>query len=170
VKPRQSRRSEVLQSRCRHAITKLLSTMSAVPSELSRRPCCSGTHGRRSVPHTAACDWFKAATTLDSTFTMLRLWPTAAPCNQPVGQCSLVRWDKRNTNSRRQGRNESQATSITDSTLQLKQKAKLSLCLTTHCAIKAYGGVDVWIHVLLSSALVAASPQGKSPRYPWIAG
>jgi hypothetical protein len=41
--------------------------------------------------------------------------------------------------------------------------------------MKVYSGVDVWIHIFLTSALVggewsaslsAALPQGNSPRYP----
>jgi hypothetical protein len=43
------------------------------------------------------------------------------------------------------------------------------MCLIKHHAMKAYGGVDVEIHIL-TSALVggewSASPQGKNPRYP----
>jgi hypothetical protein len=32
------------------------------------------------------------------------------------------------------------------------KKVKLSLCLIKHYAMKAYGGVDVWIHIFLNSA------------------
>jgi hypothetical protein len=41
-----------------------------------------------------------------------------------------------------------------------------------HCTMKAYGGVDVWTHVFLTSALVAgewsrpALPSGKKPPVP----
>jgi hypothetical protein len=50
--------------------------------------------------------------------------------------------------------------------------AKLSRCLTKHYAMKTYGRVDIWIHILTSelvggewSALVglAVLPRGKSP-------
>jgi hypothetical protein len=34
-----------------------------------------------------------------------------------------------------------------------KVKVKLSLCLTKHLAMKMYGGVEVYIHVFLTSAL-----------------
>jgi hypothetical protein len=36
----------------------------------------------------------------------------------------------------------------------IHKKVKLSLCLIKHYAMKAYGGVDVYIHNLLTSALV----------------
>jgi hypothetical protein len=36
----------------------------------------------------------------------------------------------------------------------IKVKVKLSLCLIKHYAIKAYGGMDVQIHIFLISALV----------------
>jgi hypothetical protein len=52
--------------------------------------------------------------------------------------------------------------------------AKLSLCLTKHYSMKTYGGVDVQIHVFLTSAQVgdgqlqapAAFPPGKEPPVP----
>jgi hypothetical protein len=36
----------------------------------------------------------------------------------------------------------------------VKEKGKLSLCLIKHYTMKAYRGVDVWIQVFLTSALV----------------
>jgi hypothetical protein len=40
---------------------------------------------------------------------------------------------------------------------------KLSLCLTKHYAMKAYGGVDIWIHIILTSALAGMSGQVHAP-------
>jgi hypothetical protein len=57
---------------------------------------------------------------------------------------------------------------------------KLSLCLTKHYAIKTYGGVDVYIHILLTSALVGGewsdslpsrfTPGERAPCTCWIGG
>jgi hypothetical protein len=55
-----------------------------------------------------------------------------------------------------------------------KVKLKLFLCLTNHHAMKTYGRVDVWIHILLTSALtgsgqlhaLAALPPEKEPPVP----
>jgi hypothetical protein len=59
--------------------------------------------------------------------------------------------------------------------LFLVVKVKLSLCLTKHYTIKAYWGVDVYIHIFLTSALAegewsASRPgrliQGEEPPVP----
>jgi hypothetical protein len=59
----------------------------------------------------------------------------------------------------------------------IKKKVKLSVLNTTHYAMKAYGGMDVWTHIFLTTALVggewsvsapAALPQ--NPRPQWIGG
>jgi hypothetical protein len=47
-------------------------------------------------------------------------------------------------------------------------RVKLSLCLTKHYATKTYGGVDVYIHVFLTSALVGDGPLYR--RYPLPSG
>jgi hypothetical protein len=62
----------------------------------------------------------------------------------------------------------------------VKDKVKLSLCLTKHYAMKTYGWVDVQIHVLLSSALVRDEwlasrpgrfiPRIRVPGTHWIGG
>jgi hypothetical protein len=49
------------------------------------------------------------------------------------------------------------------------RKAKLSLCITKHYAMKTYGGVDIETHVFLTSALVgsgwsASRPSRLTPR------
>jgi hypothetical protein len=59
-------------------------------------------------------------------------------------------------------------------------KVTLSQCLTKHYAMKTYGGVDVYIHIFLTSALVrgewSASHPGRftsgerAPRTHWIGG
>jgi hypothetical protein len=47
---------------------------------------------------------------------------------------------------------------------QLKvKKVKLSLCLIKHYAMKAYGGVDVWIHIFLTSALAGGEWSASFP-------
>jgi hypothetical protein len=56
----------------------------------------------------------------------------------------------------------------------------LFLCLIKRYAMKAYGGVDVHIHIFLTSALGVVSfmprpiyPRGKYPPYPldrWLGG
>jgi hypothetical protein len=43
---------------------------------------------------------------------------------------------------------------VLQTTTTMKVKVNLSLCLTEHCAMKAYGGVDVYIHIFLISTLV----------------
>jgi hypothetical protein len=59
-------------------------------------------------------------------------------------------------------------------------KVKLSVCLTKHYAIKAYGGLGVYIHVFLTSALVGRewsaslplrfTPRQEAPGTHWIRG
>jgi hypothetical protein len=59
-------------------------------------------------------------------------------------------------------------------------KVNLSLCLTKHYATKAYGGVDVYIHVFVTSTLVEGewsisrpcpfTPGEKAPVIHWMAG
>jgi hypothetical protein len=61
-----------------------------------------------------------------------------------------------------------------------KVKVKLTLYLMKQYVMKAYGGVDEWIHVLLTSALVGGEwsvsrplpfyPRGKSPGAQWKGG
>jgi hypothetical protein len=53
----------------------------------------------------------------------------------------------------------------------IKYKVKLPLCLTKHYTMKAYGGVDVLIHVFLTSVLAggewsASRPYRFTPEYP----
>jgi hypothetical protein len=57
--------------------------------------------------------------------------------------------------------------------MEVHVKAKLSLCLTKHHAMKTYGRVEVWLHTFLASALDGdewsasrpsrVTPGGKSP-------
>jgi len=63
----------------------------------------------------------------------------------------------------------------TDDDANDKGKVKLFLCLTKHHAVKAYGGMEVWLHVFLTSALdgdewSASRPSrftpGKEPPVP----
>jgi hypothetical protein len=50
--------------------------------------------------------------------------------------------------------------------LRLNQlKVKLSYYLTKHYAMKTYGGVDVWIHVFLASALVGGESLASRPSH-----
>jgi hypothetical protein len=63
---------------------------------------------------------------------------------------------------------------------RLRSKVKLSLHLTKHYAMKAYGGVDVQIHVFFTSTLVWGewsalrhdrfSPGKRAPDTYWIGG
>jgi hypothetical protein len=53
--------------------------------------------------------------------------------------------------------------------------SKLSLCLIKHYAMKVYGGLDVWTHLFLTSALAGgewlASRLGRfTPGTHWIGG
>jgi hypothetical protein len=45
----------------------------------------------------------------------------------------------------------------------LKKKVKLSVCLTKHCSMKAYEGLDVQIQILLTSALVGGEWSASHP-------
>jgi len=56
----------------------------------------------------------------------------------------------------------------------------MSLCLTKHHAMKAYWGVEVQLHVFLTSALIGSewsdsrsgrfTPRERTPRSHWIGG
>jgi hypothetical protein len=60
--------------------------------------------------------------------------------------------------------------------MDVKVKVKLSLCLTKHHAMKAYWGVEVYLHsffdlgtrwrLMVSFTPRPLYPQGKSPWYP----
>jgi hypothetical protein len=46
---------------------------------------------------------------------------------------------------------------------QCKVNVKLSLCLIKHYAMKAYGGVDIWIHIFLTLAIVGSEWSASRP-------
>jgi len=41
-----------------------------------------------------------------------------------------------------------------DGKVEVKVMVKLFLCLITYHSVKSYGGVEVWLHAFLTSALV----------------
>jgi hypothetical protein len=45
----------------------------------------------------------------------------------------------------------------------VKCKVKLSVCLTKHYAMMTYGGVDIWIPISLTSALVGGEWSASHP-------